>query len=151
MDQRFINGQEMGELKKKWFQTVWALMTLASVVITWLQRGSDAAWVHSAGMETLGKVLLWILLPMTVVMFVMHCVENLHTGERYFWRKWLRWGEAATAGIVLAVVLVLVIRYLRGDSLMMEHSKQVTLFIIFATAGLVWGVAKYMFNRSRKR
>ncbi len=133
----------MGEFKKKWFQVVWVLMTLASVVINWLQRGSDAAWVHSAGVEMLNEVLLWILLPLTVLLFVMRCVEIRRTSERLFWRKLRRWGGAIIAGIVLAVVLVLVIRYFRGDSLMLEHSKQVTIFIIFAGIGLIWGVARY--------
>lgn len=139
----------MGEFKKKWFQTVWALMTLASVVINWLQRGSDAEWVHSAGMEMLSQVLLWMLLPLTILLFILHCAENWRTGERYFWRKWQRWGKAAVAGVVLAVVLVLVIRYFRGDSLMLEQQKQMIIFLIFAGAGLVWGVARYMFNRPR--
>ena len=136
----------MGEFQKKWFQIVWACLLIASVVMNYIQRYSDAAWAHSAGFEMLGKVLMWIVLPLTVILFVWKCVGYWRAGERLFWRKWLRWTKALLAGVVLSVVFVLVIRYFRGDALMLEQQKQVIIFFIFAGAGLVWGVAKYMFR-----
>ena len=136
----------MGEFQKKWFQTVWACLLIASVTIGHIQRWSDAAWAHSASIEILSKVLMWITLPLTVVLFVWLCIGLWRTSEKLFWRKLLRWAKSIVAGVVLSVVLVLVVRYFRGDALMLEQGKQVTIFIIFAAGGLIWGVAKYMFN-----
>ena len=64
----------MGELSKKWFQTVWMCLLLVSVAINYIQRYVDAAWAHSAGIVMLDKVLFWIILPLTVIIFVWHCI-----------------------------------------------------------------------------
>ena len=37
----------MGEFQKTWFQIVWACLLLVSIVITYIQRMSDALWAHS--------------------------------------------------------------------------------------------------------
>ncbi len=140
----------MGELKKRWFQVVWASLTLASLIINWLQRGSDAAWVHSAAMEMLNKVLMWILLPLTVVMFIALCIENWRTGERYFWRRWQRWGGALAVGIVMAVVLIFMVRYFKGDSGTIDPATRWGIIALFSFAALAWCVARWKFNNWRK-
>lgn len=64
----------MGELDKKWFRNVWLCLLFASVTISYIQRMSDAPWAHSAGIEMLDKVLFWITLFLTVIIFIWHCV-----------------------------------------------------------------------------
>lgn len=143
-------SKAMGELKKRWFQVVWASLTLASLTINWLQRGSDAAWVHSAGMEMLDRVLMWILLPLTVVMFIALCVENWRKGKRYFWRQWRRWGGALAIGVVMAVVLIFVVRHFKGDNGTIDPATRWGIIAIFSFGALAWCVARWKFNNWRK-
>ena len=136
----------MGEFNKKWFQIVWACLFIVSFSISRIRHSVDAAWSHSAGIELLDRILLCITLVVTVIICVLQGVNYWRQSKRLFYRKWLRWTKALLAGVVLSVVLVLVIRYFRGDALMLEQQKQVIIFLIFAGAGLAWGVAKYMFR-----
>ena len=64
----------MWETERKWFKITWSLLLLASLVINYIQRMSDALWAHGEVVEVLEKTLLWIMLPMTVVLFVWHNV-----------------------------------------------------------------------------
>ena len=61
----------MGEFNKKWFQTVWMGLLFASLVIDYVQRMSDALWVHSEAIIMLDKVFTWILLPLTLLLFIL--------------------------------------------------------------------------------
>ena len=60
----------MGEFQKTWFQIVWACLLLVSIVITYIQRMSDALWAHSEVVLILDRVLMWVMLPLSAVMFV---------------------------------------------------------------------------------
>ena len=140
----------MGELNKKWFQTVWMCLLLVSVTLNYIQRLVDAAWAHSAGIEMLDKVLFWITLPLTVILFVWHCVGYWRTSERLFWRKWRRWGIALAVGTAVAVVLVLLVKYLKGESRTIGEEDRALLVGAFAGAGLIWAVARYKFRHWHK-
>lgn len=61
----------MGEFNKKWFQTVWMGLLFASLVIDYVQRMSDAQWAHSEAIIMLDKVFTWILLPLTVLLYIL--------------------------------------------------------------------------------
>ena len=65
----------MGELNRKWFQIVWALLLFASITINYIQRMCDALWAHGEVVAILDKTLTWIMLPMTVVLVVWHLVD----------------------------------------------------------------------------
>ena len=140
----------MGELNKKWFQTVWMCLLLVSVTLNYIQRLVDAAWAHSAGIEMLDKVLFWIILPLTIIIFVWHWVGYWRTSERLFWRKLRRWGRNLAIGVVCAVVLVLLVHYAKGDDTIIDNNERVLILSIFAAGGLMWGVARYKFNHWRK-
>lgn len=49
----------MEEFHKKWFQTVWVGLVLASLVVHYIQRWVDAAWAQSHAMEVSNDVLGW--------------------------------------------------------------------------------------------
>lgn len=136
----------MEELSKKWFQVVWACLLVASVVISYIPRISDAQWAHGEAIQMLDSVLMWITLPLTIIMFVWLCVGYWRQSERLFWRKWRRWGGALAIGIATAAVLVLVIRYVKGDKPAIDEEDRVFILGIFAVAGLVWAVARYKFR-----
>ena len=90
----------MGELDKKWFRNVWLCLLFVSVMLNCIQRLVDAAWAHSAGIEMLDKVLLWITLSLTVIIFIWHCVGYWRTSKRLFWRMLRRWCGGLTIGVV---------------------------------------------------
>ncbi len=140
----------MGELSKKWFQNVWLCLLLASVTMNYIQRMSDALWAHSEAVQVLDTVLDWIILPMTVVLFVWYCISLWRTSDRLFWRKCRRWGSALAIGILVAVVLVLLVRYVKGESLAISEEDRALFLGFFAVAGLVWAMARYKFKYWRK-
>lgn len=140
----------MGELSKKWFQTVWMCLLLVSVAINYIQRMSDALWAHSAGIEMLDKVLFWITSFLTVIIFVWHCIGYWRTSERLFWRMLRRWCGNLAIGVVCAVILVLLVHYAKGDDAIIDNKERVIILSIFAAGGLIWAVARYKFKRWRK-
>jgi hypothetical protein len=60
----------MEELNKKWFQIVWACLLIASISMSYIQRMSDALWAHSEVVQILDRTLMWVMLPLSLVMFV---------------------------------------------------------------------------------
>lgn len=140
----------MGELDKKWFRNVWLCLLFASVTINYIQRMSDAPWAHSAGIEMLDKVLFWITLSLTVIIFIWHCVGYWRTSKRLFWRMLRRWCGGLTIGVVCAVILALLVHYAKGDDTIIDNKERVLILSIFAAGGLMWGVARYKYNHWRK-
>ena len=140
----------MGELNKKWFQTVWMCLLFVSVMLNCIQRLVDAAWAHSAGIEMLDKVLFWITLSLTVIIFIWHCVGYWRTSERLFWRELRRWCGGLAIGVVCAVVLVLLVHYAKGNDAIIDSKERVLILSIFAVGGLMWGVARYKFKHWHK-
>ena len=140
----------MGELSKKWFQTVWMCLLLVSVAINYIQRCVDDAWAHSAGIVMLDKVLFWIILPLTVIIFVWHCIGYWRTSERLFWRMLRRWCGNLAIGVVCAVILVLLVHYAKGNDTTIDSKERVIILSIFAAGGLIWAVARYKFKHWRK-
>ena len=74
----------MGEFKKKWFEIVWIVLLASHLIIGKIQRSSDALWAQSEGIMMLEKVLLWIILPMTLLLFILRNIESWRKGERHF-------------------------------------------------------------------
>ena len=140
----------MGEFNKKWFQIVWACLLSASLAINYIQRWSNAAWAHSASIEILDKVLIWITLPLTVILFVWKCVGYWRTSDRLFWRKCRRWGTSLAVGTAAAVVLVLLVKYLKGESGVIGEEDRRIIVIAFAGAGLIYAVARHKFKHWRR-
>ena len=140
----------MGELDKKWFRNVWLCLLFVSVMLNCIQRLVDAAWAHSAGIEMLDKVLLWITLSLTVIIFIWHCVGYWRTSKRLFWRMLRRWCGGLTIGVVCAVILALLVHYAKGDDTIIDNKERVLILSIFAAGGLMWGVARYKYNHWSK-
>ena len=139
----------MEEFNKKWFQVVWACLLLASVTINQIQRWVDAAWAQSVGIEMLDKILIWITLPLTGILFIWQCVGYWRTSERLFWRKCRRWGTALAVGVVCAVALVLLVRYAKGDNTTINDGERVLILSVFAAGGLIYGIARHKFKHWR--
>lgn len=140
----------MGELDKKWFRNVWLCLLFVSVMLNCIQRLVDAAWAHSAGIEMLDKVLFWITLSLTVIIFIWHCVGYWRTSKRLFWRMLRRWCGGLTIGVVCAVILALLVHYAKGDDTIIDNKERMLILSIFAVGGLMWGVARYKYNHWRK-
>lgn len=140
----------MGEFNKKWFQIVWLCLLLASITTTYIQRMSDALWAHGEVIQVLDKVLMWITLPLTIILFVWLCVGYWRQSERLFWRKCRRWGSALAIGVIVAVVLVILVRYVKGEGADISEGDRALFIGAFAVAGLVWSVARYKFQHWRK-
>lgn len=141
----------MEELKRRWFQAVWAGLLLVSLALNYLQRWVDAAWAHSHAMTVFSDVLGWIVLALTVVLFVLHCVENWRTGKRYFWRKCRRWGSNLFLGTLMAVVVFLAIRFIKSgcvlEGILPEKWFNISMFVVLSFGGLLYMIARYKFNR----
>ena len=140
----------MGELDKKWFRNVWLCLLFVSVMLNCIQRLVDAAWAHSAGIEMLDKVLFWITLSLTVIIFIWHCVGYWRTSKRLFWRMLRRWCGGLTIGVVCAVILALLVHYAKGDNAIIDNKERVLILSIFAAGGLMWGVARYKYKHWHK-
>ena len=140
----------MGELDKKWFRNVWLCLLFVSVMLNCIQRLVDAAWAHSAGIEMLDKVLFWITLSLTVIIFIWHYVGYWRTSKRLFWRMSRRWCGGLTIGVVCAVILALLVHYAKGDDTIIDNKESVLILSIFAAGGLMWGVARYKYNHWHK-
>lgn len=136
----------MGEFNKKWFQTVWMGLLFASLVIDYVQRMSDALWAHSEAIIMLDKVFTWILLPLTVLLFVLHNVESWRKGARYFWRQWQKGATAVLVGGGLAFLLVLIVKSCKGEALEIDNEARMVILAIFAVIGLVILFARYKFK-----
>ncbi len=141
----------MGEFQKTWFQIVWACLLLTSIVITYIQRMSDALWAHSEVVLILDRVLMWVMLPLSAVMFVCLCIGYWRQSERLFWRKWRRWGVAIAAGIVLAVILLLTMRFAKGDSATLDPNDKRWILALFTIGMLIWIIARHKFRTWRKQ
>lgn len=136
----------MGEFNKKWFQTVWMGLLFASLVIDYIQRMSDAQWAHSEAIEMLDTILLWIVFPLTVLLFILHNVESWRKGARYFWRQWQKGATAVLVGGGLAFLLVLIVKKCKGEALEINNEARMIILAIFAVIGLVIAFARYKFK-----
>ena len=140
----------MGEFNKKRFQIVWACLLLASITINYIQRMSDALWAHSEVVKILDTLLDWIIIPMTLILFVLYCIGLWRTSDRLFWRKCRRWGTSLAVGTAAAVVLVLLVKYLKGESGVIGEEDRRIIVIAFAGAGLIYAVARHKFKHWRR-
>lgn len=141
----------MGEFQKTWFQIVWACLLIASITINYIMRSVDAAWAHSPAMEVLDSMLTWITLPLTLILFVSKCISYWRQSKRLFWRKWLRWSGDIAAGIVLAVILFLTIRFVKGDSVALDPDDKRWILAIFSIGMLIWVITRYKYKAWRKQ
>lgn len=139
----------MGEFKKTWFQIVWACLLIASGVITYIQRMSDALWVHSEAMQILDRTLMWVMLPLSVVLTVCMCIGYWRQSERLFWRKWRRWGASLAFGAAAAALLVVLVHLAKGEKATIEEEDRTLLLGAFSAAGLIWYFARYKFRSWR--
>lgn len=144
----------MGEFKKTWFQIVWAGLTICTLTLGWIRRKVDAAWAQSHALEVLSDVLGLIALALTVVLFVVHCVENWQKGKRYFWRVCRRWGSALFWGTLMAAVLVVLVRYFKSGGALAaalpDKEFNIFLFVLFSLGGLLYMIARYKYNHPNK-
>ena len=139
----------MGEFKKTWFQIVWACLLLVSIVITYIQRMSDALWAHSEAMQILDRTLMWVMLPLSVVLTVCMCIGYWRQSERLFWRKWRRWGASLAFGAAAAALLVVLVHLAKGEKATIEEEDRTLLLGAFSAAGLIWYFARYKFRSWR--
>lgn len=139
----------MGEFQKTWFQIVWACLLLVSIVITYIQRMSDALWVHSEAMQILDRTLTWVMLPLSVVLTVYMCIGYWRQSERLFWRKWRRWGASLAFGAAAAALLVVLVHLAKGEKATIEDGDRTLLLGAFSAAGLIWYFARYKFRSWR--
>ena len=140
----------MGEFNKKWFQIVWACLFIVSFSISRIRHSVDAAWAHSAGIELLDRILLCITLVVTVIICVLQGVNYWRQSKRLFYRKWRRWGTSLAVGTAAAVVLVLLVKYLKGESGVISEEDRRIIVITFAGAGLIYAVARHKFKHWRR-
>ena len=136
----------MGEFNKKWFQTVWMGLLFASLVIDYIQRMSDAQWAHSEAIEMLDTILLWIVFPLTVLLFILHNIQMWRQGARYFWRQWQKGATAILVSGGLAFLLVLIVKKCKGEALEINNEARMIILAIFAVLGLVIALARYKFK-----
>ncbi len=147
--QTFDNVAVMEELNKKWFQIVWACLLITSISITYIQRMSDALWAHSEVVQILDNVLMWVMLPLSLVMFVWMCISYWRQSERLFWRKWRRWGASLAFGAAAAALLVVLVHLAKGEKATIEEGDRTLLLGAFSAAGLIWFLARYKFRSWR--
>ena len=140
----------MGEFNKKWFQIVWACLFIVSFSISRIRHSVDAAWAHSAGIELLDRILLCITLVVTVIICVLQGVNYWRQSKRLLYRKWRRWGTSLAVGTAAAVVLVLLVKYLKGESGVIGEEDRRIIVIAFAGAGLIYAVARHKFKHWRR-
>lgn len=136
----------MGEFNKKWFQTVWMGLLFASLVIDYIQRMSDAQWAHSEAIEMLDTILLWIVFPLTVLLFILHNIQMWRQGVRYFWRQWQKGATAILVSGGLAFLLVLIVKKCKGEAVEIDNEARMIILAIFAVIGLVIAFARYKFK-----
>ena len=139
----------MGEIHRKWFTITVAVLLLVSVVLNWLIRETDIMWVHNPGVILLHNVVSWISLVVSVILFVWYNIVYWRTSRRLFWRKWRKWAKGLLIGIVMLVVLLLAVNFFRADKVELNVSERHLLLIVFAAAGLILGLARYKFNRTK--
>ncbi len=139
----------MGEFQKTWFQIVWACLLLVSIVITYIQRMSDALWAHSEVVQILDRTLMWVMLPLSVVLTVCMCIGYWRQSERLFWRKWRRWGASLAFGAAAAALLVVLVHLAKGEKATIEEGDRTLLLGAFSAAGLIWYFARYKFRSWR--
>lgn len=129
---------------------MWACLVIASITINYIQRMTDTLWAHSESVEILEKLLNWIILPLTAIMFIGLCISLWRTSERLFWRKCRRWGTALAIGVVAALALVLIVKQIKGESGTISEGDRALLVGAFAGAGLIYAVARYKFKHWRR-
>ena len=136
----------MGEFNKKWFHMVWMGLWFASLVIDYIQRMSDAQWAHSEAIEMLDTILLWIVFPLTVLLFILHNIQMWRQGARYFWRQWQKGATAILVSGGLAFLLVLIVKKCKGEAVEINNEARMIILAIFAVIGLVIAFARYKFK-----
>lgn len=112
---------------------------------------SDAIWAHGPVIEMFDKILTWMLLPVTVVLLVWNWVVNWRTGEKYFWRQVCKQASAIFIGGGLAFLLVVIVKWSKGDALEIEAGGRAAILIIFSVVGLLILLARYKFRNSSER
>lgn len=141
----------MGELNRKWFQIVWALLLFVSITINYIQRMCDALWAHGEVVAILDKTLTWIMLPMTVVLVVWHLVVSWRTGEKYFWRKVRKQASALFIGGGLGFLLAAIVKWCKGEAMTIDADDRTAILAVFSVVGLLILFARYKFRNSGEK
>ena len=136
----------MGEFQKKWFQIVWACLFIVSFSMNRIQQSVDAAWAHSAGIELLNRILMYITVVVALIICVLQGINYWKQSNRLFYRKWRRWGSAIALGIILAVVLLLVMRFVKGDSVALDANDKRWILALFSIGMLIYLFGRYKFK-----
>ena len=139
----------MEEFKKTWFRTVWMVLLLASVAMNYLVSYSAAEWVQSRPVEVFKAILDWTTIILTVVLFVVHNIENWRTGRRYFWRKWGKWLKAVVFGCLMAAALLGVMWLARENGLDLTGGRRWLLYGVFYVVGLVILYLRMKYSKSK--
>ena len=139
----------MEELKRTWFKIVWAGLLLVSLALSYIQRYANAAWAQGHTMEVLQNVLGWIVLPMTVVLLVLHCIENWRTGRRYFWRKWGKWLKSIIFGCLMAALLLGIMWLARENGLDLTGTARWVLYGVLYVIGFVILYLRAKYSKSK--
>ena len=139
----------MEEFKKSWFKIVWAVLLIASLALGYLGRYCAAEWVQSRSMEIFKSVLDWTTIILTVVLFVVHNIENWRTGRRYFWRKWGKWLKAVVFGCLMAAALLGVMWLARENGLDLTGGRRWLLYGVFYVVGLVILYLRMKYSKSK--
>ena len=142
----------MEEFKKTWFRTVWMVLLLASVAMNYLVSYSAAEWVQSRPVEVFKAILDWTTIILTVVLFVVHNIENWRTGRRYFWRKWGKWLKAVVFGCLMAAALLGVMWLARKNGLDLTGGFRWVLYGLCYVVGfvIIYLRMKYVQNKHKK-
>lgn len=139
----------MSEFKKKWFQIVWMVLLAAHLIVSSIQRKSDALWAQSEGIKMLDTVLMWIILPLTVLLFILHNIETWRKGERYFWRQCQKTAWACGVGGGLGFLVVIIVMHYKGDAVEIDNVGRIAILAVFAAIALLYFFARYKYKHWR--
>ena len=142
----------MEEFKKTWFKIVWAVLLIASLALGYLGRYCTAEWAQSRPMEVFKTILDWTTIILTVVLFVVHNIENWRTGRRYFWRKWGKWLKSVVFGCLMAAAVLGVMWLARKNGLDLTGGFRWVLYGLCYVVGfvIIYLRMKYVQNKHKK-
>jgi amino acid transporter len=89
---------------------------------------------------------MYITVVVALIICVLQGINYWRQSNRLFYRKWRRWGSAIALGIILAVVLLLVMRFVKGDSVALDTNDKRWILALFSIGMLIYLFGRYKFK-----